>query len=394
MATCHRPLPVPEPVSLLGPADGAVLRSAAAVLSWEPGEDASYEVQVSASSTFKTLALDTVTQADTQPVALGVDDDYFWRVRPLSAGSVWGEWSETWSIRLERFRLVASVATKGYPHDVAVVGNRAYVADGEAGLVAFDVTNPESPMLIATKILDSLNVAWGVAARDSLVYVAYGQTELIIVNAARPESMRVVSALGYAQPATGYDVALADSFVYVAADAQFIKVGIADPRYPNLVFQGYYPRDCQGVAVSGGNAFVALGQLGIASWRIDTVPPIQVGSLDTPGKARAICVSGSYCYVADGLSGFEIIDISDPANPVRAGSLDLNGYAYAVAVQDTFCYLSCGVGGVQVVNVARPDAPSLVATIPSNYAMGVCPVGRYLYAGDRDLGLLVIKQEE
>jgi hypothetical protein len=272
-------------------------------------------------------------------------------------------------------------------------GTRAYVADGEAGLAVFDISSIESPVWLGGK-MDSLNEAWGVTVRDSLAYVAYGYKELLIANVARPESITVVGVLEYPQPAYGYDVALADSFVYIAADAQFIRVNVSDPRYPNLVYQGYYPRDCSGVAVLGDYAFVALGQLGLASWRLDTAPPVQVGSMDTPGKARGLAVAGGLCGVADGLNGLVIADVSDPQHITPVGALGLSGYANAVAIQDTLAFVACGTGGIAVVNIARPGAPALAAKIPSGYAMGVCAAGRYVLAGDRDLGLMVIKQEE
>ncbi|MBY9013231.1 MAG: hypothetical protein KGD70_12730, partial [Candidatus Lokiarchaeota archaeon] len=36
---------------------------------------------------------------------------------------------------------------------------------------------------------------------------------------------------------------------------------------------------------------------------------------DTTGSANSVYVSGDYAYVADGVSGLAIIDISDPTNP-------------------------------------------------------------------------------
>lgn len=389
---CHRPLPLPANVELVAPADGAVVRRAMLLLQWQTTEPQS-QVQVSTSSRFTTMLFDTLASGESVQVTLPTDGSYFWRVRAVSADSVRGEWSEARSLRLERFRILATGRTQGYPHDVVVVGNRAYVADGEAGLAVFDVSNPELPVLLGTK-LDSLNVAWGVAARDSLAYIAYGYKELMIVNAARPESMVTLGVLEYPQPGTGYDVALADSFAFVAAGAQFLKVGISDPRYPNLVYQGYYPRDCYGVSIAGPVACVALGQLGMACWRIDTIPPTQVGWLDTQGKARAIAAADGLAFVADGLNGLVVVDISNPAQPSFVAELALKGYANGVAVQDTLVYVTCGAGGIAVVNAADRARPQLVTQLPGGYAMGVCPVGRYVFAGDRDLGLVVIKQEE
>ncbi|MDP6669813.1 MAG: hypothetical protein QF492_07915, partial [Candidatus Krumholzibacteria bacterium] len=37
------------------------------------------------------------------------------------------------------------------------------------------------------------------------------------------------------------------------------------------------------------------------------------GSVDTPGTARSVAVSGNYAYVAFSWSGLQIVDVSDPA---------------------------------------------------------------------------------
>lgn len=41
-----------------------------------------------------------------------------------------------------------------------------------------------------------------------------------------------------------------------------------------------------------------------------------IGGVDTPGTARHLTVAGNLAFVADGESGLQVVDISDPANPV------------------------------------------------------------------------------
>jgi hypothetical protein len=391
---CQKPLPVPGTALPASPADSAVLRSAVVVLRWTSGDGtADFQVEVATDSRFKQVAVDEVVTSDTCAVILATDGEYWWRVRPRSADSVWGDWTDQWRFTLERYRIVASTRTQGYPHDICIAGGRAYVADGQAGLAVYDISLPESPAFLGAA-MDSLNESWGVAVRDSYAFVAYGYTELLVLDVRRPDSMVAVGELSYPQPAYGYDVAVQDSWVYIAADAQFIKVNVADPRYPNLVFQGYYPRDCRGVAVEGRYGYVACEQLGIASWLLDTMPPVQVGNVDSPSNARGVAARGQYVYVADGRDGLVVVDVSDPRQPRQVSALALSGYANAVAVEETLAFVTCGSGGLSIVNVARPDAPSLVSRVSTNYAQGVFPAGAYVYACDRDWGLLVIKHEE
>jgi hypothetical protein len=393
---CNKPLPQPGPVTQDSPADSAVLRSSVVAFSWLDAEQATaYELQVATDSKFKHLAVDDTLEAESVDAAVGPDGGYYWRVRPHSADSVWGDWSAIRWFNVERFRVVTSVKTQGYPHDICVSNGRAYIADGQAGLAVFDVTDPVAPVLLGTR-MDSMNVAWGVASTDRYAYVSYGYKELYIVDVSQPESLRVAGEMEYVEPGFGYDIAVKDSFVLVAAGAQFIVVKIADPAHPDVKYQFDYPRDCRGIAVNGSRWYLACEQLGVAVWQwlVDSLPPVQVGSFDTPANALSVVVSGNYLYVADTRNGLVVADVSDPLNPRPVATLALSGYARHVSVADSLVYVSCEAGGLAVVNVARPEQPVLAATVNLPYTMCAQAEGGYVFAGDRDSGLVVIKLEE
>jgi hypothetical protein len=135
-------------------------------------------------------------------------------------------------------------------------------------------------------------------------------------------------------------------------------------------------------------------QLGLDVWRADTVPPLQLGNLDTPGNSRGVAARGNRAFVADGREGLAVIDVSDPAAMREVARITLDGYATSVALRDTVAFIACGGGGVSIVRVTEPDSPQLVATLTTPYAAGVCAYGDRVLLADRDLGLAVIRQEE
>ncbi len=59
-----------------------------------------------------------------------------------------------------------------------------------------------------------------------------------------------------------------------------------------------------------------------------------------------MAVSGNYAYVADGLAGLQVIDVSNPANPQRVGGYDTSGYAHGVAVSGNYAYVADDYGGL------------------------------------------------
>ena len=89
-----------------------------------------------------------------------------------------------------------------------------------------------------------------------------------------------------------------------------------------------------------------------------------------------------------------VADVSDPLNPRPVATLALSGYARHVSVTDSLAYVSCEAGGLAVVNVARPEQPVLAATVSLPYTMCAQAEDGYVFAGDRDSGLVVIKLEE
>ncbi len=65
-----------------------------------------------------------------------------------------------------------------------------------------------------------------------------------------------------------------------------------------------------------------------------------------------VFVSGSYAYVADGTSGLQIIDVSNPVSPALAGSYDTPGYAHGVSVSGSYAYVADGGSGLGIIDVS------------------------------------------
>lgn len=393
--TCIRPLPVPSAVTLESPLDGTVWHSSVITFHWAETTAFRYLFQIAEDSKFRRVVVEETTTVDSVTVKIQADGQYWWRVKVQSEDSVWGDWSEIWSFTVERFRVIGSIRTRGYPHRLAILEDRGYVAQGQAGLAVFDLGDPGAPRLLG-EVMDSLNSAWGVAVQETLAFVAYGYKELMIVNVACPESMKVVGVLEYPQPGFGYDLALRDSWVYIAGGAQFIAVNVSDPRYPNLRFQFYYPRNCRGITIENSRGYLACEQIGVAAWRLDTFPPVQIGGFDTPGNARGVVVKNGILFVADGVNGLVVVDARDPMNMRLSGSLTVEGYANSVALDDTLVLIACGSGGLAVINCARTEEPELIARIktPYAYAVGVAPDHTHYFVCDRDLGIVTVRKEE
>jgi hypothetical protein len=90
--------------------------------------------------------------------------------------------------------------------------------------------------------------------------------------------------------------------------------------------------------------------------------PKLLGSYDTPSSALDVCVSGNMAYVADYISGLQIIDISNPAAPIWRSSYDTPGRAEGVYVSGSTAYVADWDGGLQIIDISNPDAPMLLGS--------------------------------
>ena len=82
-----------------------------------------------------------------------------------------------------------------------------------------------------------------------------------------------------------------------------------------------------------------------------------------PSIAMGLTVSGNHVYVADGDSGLQIIDTSNPGSPEIVGSADTPGRAYDVSVSGDHAYLCGGYPGLCVIDISLPDTPVIIGTV-------------------------------
>ncbi|MDD1458344.1 cadherin domain-containing protein, partial [Dolichospermum sp. ST_sed7] len=110
---------------------------------------------------------------------------------------------------------------------------------------------------------------------------------------------------------------------------------------------------------------------------------------------RGVQVVGNYAYVADGDSGLQIIDISNPTTPTLKGNYDTSGLAYGVQVVGNYAYVADYTSGLQIIDISNPTTPTLKGNYDtSGYALGVQVVGNYAYVADSDGGLKIINVSE
>jgi hypothetical protein len=131
--------------------------------------------------------------------------------------------------------------------------------------------------------------------------------------------------------------------------------------------------------------------------------PVGIANYRGTMDARAVQLSGSHAYVAGSgkagssdIGGVDILAITNPESPARVGSYRTNMVVGGVDVAGGYAYLSGSAqwtgsnysGGLRILNVSDPASPALVSSAGSSpssvlFAWGVQVVDHYAYVAGR-----------
>lgn len=188
-------------------------------------------------------------------------------------------------------------------------------------------------------------------------------------------------------------------------------------RGPVLAAQTSTVGSAQDVFVVGKYAYVAAGEMGLQIFDISNpYKPILVGGYDSSGSAQGVFVRGNYAYLADGVEGLRIVDITDPKSPKETGGLaprnpqgvkkpqkddGVQPGAMDVYVVGNYAFVACGIGGMQVVDITDPTKPNAGKDdrhgfdVPAGgCSNGVYAVGNHVYVAAGNAGLQVLRIDD
>ena len=286
---------------------------------------------------------------------------------------------------------LGAVSLPGFPEDVAVSGTTAWVAADYGDLVFVDVANASAPSVLSVLPIDS-GVAVAVAVDGTAGWVALHAGGAVRVDASTPSAPSEGARLA----AHGEVRAVAGVGDHaVVADWSGARLRIIDPAAgggPAEVASVELPGTAAALAVSGGKAYVALDWFGLVVVDLDDpLHPVIEGSVALPGHPSGVALAGSHVLVPCSGAGLEVVDVTDPASPSVAGELELSGSLFGVGVVGDTAYVAAGGDGVVVVDVSDPIHPSRVgAASTRGTALDVAPFGDRLAVADYYGGLTVM----
>jgi hypothetical protein len=252
---------------------------------------------------------------------------------------------------------------------VALRGDLAFVAAGEDGLRAVDVSNPHQAKPLGGA--PTRFFARAVAVTGDHVIVG-GDTTLEIFDVSEPARPRPVASLPH--PDGVDDIRVSGDLAYVEGREAVRILDVSDPANP--VDVGEYRtsdsrwRPVNGIDIAEDRLFVtddeAIHVVDVS--RPDT--PTQLALAEIPGPSHpnpsAVAVSGSRACVSD-VSGFEqrllVLDVTLPDPPRLLGSLttgeDVHTRIASIDAVGDRAYVALSLGGLWIVDFSDPSSPKV-----------------------------------
>jgi hypothetical protein len=278
--------------------------------------------------------------------------------------------------------------------DLDVVGNIAYLAVGQEGLLIVDVTDPQAPRQIGS--YDSLGAAKAVKVDEQIAYLADGREGLRVIDVSTPWEPREIGV--FDTEVSAEDVDIQGNLAYVADESGgMVVVNIQDPEHPRRLdgaqdykFRGRALR----IDVRGDTAYIGdnNNQLRIVSIAKPKQPE-ELAVLDVGARVNNLIVQGNQVYLAAGQRGLVVINAENPAEPAEITSFKTRGEANDVDIQGgIYAYMADGDGGLSVLDISDPGGIEQIGTYNRAYqAVQVEVEGANVFLGDKFAGLRVIE---
>ncbi|NJL21021.1 MAG: hypothetical protein HC895_09695 [Leptolyngbyaceae cyanobacterium SM1_3_5] len=114
-------------------------------------------------------------------------------------------------------------------------------------------------------------------------------------------------------------------------------------------------------------------------------------------QAFGVAVAGNYVYVADGVNGLRVVDISTPSSPSLVRTVADPGFATGVAIAGNFAYVTSrtfgapDTDGLYIINISTPETASFVSRYNTpDESIGVAVQGHYAYVADGNAGVEIV----
>ncbi len=282
--------------------------------------------------------------------------------------------------------LKSQIETRGgTSYDFSISGDHLFLANGEYGMVVFDLNEPGN-------FHEVNNFLANIEAKD--IWVLGNHAFFTDYPGLKVIDIRDINNLTQIGSYNGFfrGICATGNYLYNTGEGLQI-IDISNPSSPQPA--GYLELVGAGwdIFVSGNYVYYADGQNGLHIIDISNPNnPIHLSQYDT-GHANVFDVyaTDTLAFVAYEYMGLRILDVSDPVNPVEIGYY-IGGDTRGIWVDDNLAYVAIKDFGLKVLDVIDPYNPVEIASFESGGQPSLAiPYGDYIYLSAGDAGVYVLQ---
>ncbi len=264
---------------------------------------------------------------------------------------------------------------------VVTYGDRLYVASGNDGVEAFDISNPSAPVSLGL-VIATYGPIGGLEVEADHLFVSWLNHGVTAHDLADPD---VPVEVGYLDTGVSAGFVIDEGYAAVSSPGGLTFLDISDPT--NIVSTGAFrSAGLFGMAVKDGIAYVATGSLqAIELNDVDNPSAVNTIAAFAEGQDLRVIEDHLVLYLRDSM---EVISIADGETPVAVASIPFNRVR-GLDTQGDYAYVS-DLDGFHVVDLAQPSTPSVVASIAGFFGDVVATGNRIYLSYDGDTTTLDI----
>ncbi len=245
--------------------------------------------------------------------------------------------------------------------DAELAGNLAYIASYEPGFLStIEIVDfSDSAKSVLRGYYDTPGHAQEITLVANTAYVADGEAGLLILDVSDPTMPRRLGGYDTQGDVTG--VRVAGHNAYVADGTWLLILDVSDPVRPTRLGLHKVAGGISAFQVEGGTAYVH--ETGVGLRTLDVSDPTNVRNLGTyrtwSMEVPALAVSGQRAYLARGQGGVQVVDVSNPTNLLALASAGVGGSAQDVTMMGAYALVAAGEGGLNVFEFQQVVWPPL-----------------------------------
>ncbi len=234
-----------------------------------------------------------------------------------------------------------------------------------SGIQVFDVSNPRSPIQIATYTdLQGIPSPTQIELVDNTFYITDATGTLSAFN------FKTNPIATHATTDIANEIKLAgplNNLALLATDAGMDIFDISNPQLPTLLSTFPTNNTAVGIDAAGTIAYIAAHQAGLDIVDFsDPTNPTLITNFDSGRSTQDVQIVDNLAYVVDRIDGLNILDITDPSNPQLLSITNTPGWASDITIYQNgdqrLAIMPHGRFDLQILDVTDPSAPAIISS--------------------------------